>query len=125
MSSPSSNSRPSTRLPSIRSFIRLRERRKVDMPHPDGPINARTDRSGIVSAMFHSACLEPYQKFIPSTVNFVFSVLPLTPRPLSSRSVMIAEKLEVAARVVVSMRSLCEVARADDGGNILQADCVF
>jgi len=31
---------PSTRVWGIRSFIRLSVRRKVDFPHPDGPINA-------------------------------------------------------------------------------------
>ena len=31
---------PSTRAPGIRSFIRFRQRRNVDLPQPDGPISA-------------------------------------------------------------------------------------
>jgi hypothetical protein len=32
--------RPSTRAVSIRSFIRLKHRSIVDLPQPDGPMNA-------------------------------------------------------------------------------------
>ncbi|GMV11153.1 MAG: hypothetical protein AMXMBFR55_28870 [Gemmatimonadota bacterium] len=38
------------------------ERRKVDFPHPDGPMNAVTERAGIVRSMECSACFSPYQK---------------------------------------------------------------
>jgi hypothetical protein len=38
---------PSTRAIGIVSFIRLMQRRKVDLPHPDGPMNAETTRSGM------------------------------------------------------------------------------
>jgi len=37
---PSNWSRPSIRVPGMRSFMRLRQRRKVVLPHPDGPIRA-------------------------------------------------------------------------------------
>ncbi|CSC38155.1 Uncharacterised protein [Vibrio cholerae] len=33
---------PSTRVPSTRSFIRLMQRKSVDLPQPEGPINAVT-----------------------------------------------------------------------------------
>jgi hypothetical protein len=33
------------RVPSIRSFMRLRQRRRVDLPQPDGPMNAVTSFS--------------------------------------------------------------------------------
>ncbi len=39
---PSSTIEPSTRAPSMVSFIRLRQRRNVDLPQPDGPIMAST-----------------------------------------------------------------------------------
>ncbi len=41
------------------SFIRLRQRRNVDLPQPDGPMNAVTVFSGIGSVMSHSACFGP------------------------------------------------------------------
>src|SRR3546814_1803638 len=42
MSSPSRRMLPSTRQFSITSFMRFRQRRKVDLPQPDGPISAVT-----------------------------------------------------------------------------------
>src|SRR5687768_4260968 len=42
MSSPSSNTRPVIQPPSVSSCIRLRVRRNVDLPHPDGPMSACT-----------------------------------------------------------------------------------
>jgi hypothetical protein len=38
---------PVTRQPSIVSFMRLRQRRKVDLPQPEGPMKAETARSGM------------------------------------------------------------------------------
>ncbi len=42
---------PSMRTLSIRSFRRLMLRRSVDLPQPDGPMNAVILRSGILSEM--------------------------------------------------------------------------
>ena len=42
MSWPSICTEPSTRVPGMMSFMRLSERRNVDLPHPDGPMNAVT-----------------------------------------------------------------------------------
>src|SRR5690242_4627689 len=99
MSTPSSRISPVWRVPSIRSFIRLSERRKVDLPHPDGPISATTDRSGTVSEMSQSACLGPYQNDIPLTRNFVCTPLRLVrSRPFSVRSEMMAEYERVDMR---------------------------
>ena len=39
-SRPSSRIRPVTRAPGMVSFIRFRQRRKVDLPHPEGPMRA-------------------------------------------------------------------------------------
>ena len=47
MSCPRMRNRPATRTLSMRSFIRFRQRNNVDFPHPDGPMNAVTCRSGI------------------------------------------------------------------------------
>src|SRR5262249_31456988 len=83
---------PTTRAPSIRSFIRLRTRMNVDLPHPEGPIRAVTDRSVMSSVMSKRACLAPYQNDSPETLN-----LAATPvrsgdlRPVMLRSEMIAE----------------------------------
>src|SRR5262245_5593843 len=83
---------PVTRVPSIRSFMRLRVRRKVDLPQPDGPIRAITEHSGMVSEMSHRACLGPYQKLRPRTTNLalVFGSCVIC-RPVWLRSEMIAE----------------------------------
>src|SRR5438477_288128 len=40
MSWPSSRIWPSTRVPGMVSFMRFRQRRKVDLPQPDGPMSA-------------------------------------------------------------------------------------
>src|SRR3954454_59625 len=64
---------PRTRQPSIRSFIRLRHRRKVDFPHPDGPIRARTDFSRTDSSTSQRACLLGYQKLTASQWNLGLS----------------------------------------------------
>src|SRR5688572_16768952 len=53
----------------MRSFIRLRQRRKVDLPHPDGPMKAVTCRSGMSRSMPFRACLSPYQALRPRMVN--------------------------------------------------------
>src|SRR5687767_1129879 len=42
MSSPSRSTRPVIQPPSVSSCSRLSVRRKVDFPHPDGPISACT-----------------------------------------------------------------------------------
>ena len=55
MSFPSSSTSPSTRVSGMMSFIRFRQRRKVDLPQPDGPMNAVTDFSGTRSEISCSA----------------------------------------------------------------------
>ena len=39
---------PSTRAPGITSCIRFSERRNVDLPQPEGPMRAVTERASIV-----------------------------------------------------------------------------
>ena len=48
-----------TRADGIVSFIRLMQRRKVDLPQPDGPMKAVTARSRISTETSYSACLSP------------------------------------------------------------------
>ena len=55
MSSPSIRISPLRRVPSIRSFIRFSNRRKVDLPQPEGPIKAVTVLRSMPSVMFFSA----------------------------------------------------------------------
>ena len=45
MFSPSSRICPCARAPGMVSFMRFRQRRKVDLPQPDGPISAVIWRS--------------------------------------------------------------------------------
>src|SRR5947209_7184656 len=92
MSSPSSRMSPPWRVPSIRSFMRLRARRNVDLPQPDGPIRATTERSGMFSEMSCRACLAPYQKDRWRTANFDTAPgLVVGWRPTMLRSEMMAE----------------------------------
>jgi hypothetical protein len=50
---------PVTRQVSMVSFMRFRHRRKVDLPHPEGPIMAMTSLRPISSDTFLMACLSP------------------------------------------------------------------
>src|SRR5215469_15791184 len=61
MSSPSRRIWPDTPAPGITSCMRLRVRRKVDFPHPDGPIRAVTRLASTASVTFWMALVEPYQ----------------------------------------------------------------
>src|SRR5688572_14911505 len=61
MSSPSSSIRPSKRALGMVSFIRLRVRRKVDLPQPDGPMKAVTCSRPISIDTSSTAFLSPYQ----------------------------------------------------------------
>src|SRR6476469_6359002 len=67
MSWSSSVTVPVTRAPGMTSCMRLRLRRNVDLPQPDGPIMAVTCLGSIVMSTSASACVEPYQAFSPST----------------------------------------------------------
>jgi hypothetical protein len=50
---------PVTRQPSIVSFMRLMQRRKVDLPQPEGPMKDMTERSGMSTDTFFRACFSP------------------------------------------------------------------
>src|SRR4051812_23706359 len=67
MSWSSSSTVPDTRAPGMTSCMRLRVRRKVDFPQPDGPIMAVTCLGSIVMLTSAKACVEPYQALSPST----------------------------------------------------------
>jgi hypothetical protein len=55
----SSSTLPSTRAPGITSCIRFSVRSSVDLPQPDGPMNAVTDRGSTDIEMSSMACVEP------------------------------------------------------------------
>ena len=57
--SPSISIVPVTRAIGMVSFMRLRQRRNVDLPQPDGPMKAMTAFSGISTVTFFSACFSP------------------------------------------------------------------
>ena len=50
---------PVTRAIGMVSFIRLMQRRKVDLPQPDGPISAVTWFAGMSRSTPKSACFSP------------------------------------------------------------------
>src|SRR4029078_1366983 len=54
---------PSTRPPGITSCIRFKVRRKVDLPQPDGPMNAVTERGSTVIVTSSTALQPPYKAF--------------------------------------------------------------
>ena len=58
-SSSSSRTLPSTRAPGITSCIRFSVRSKVDLPQPDGPMNAVTDRGCTVIETSSTALKSP------------------------------------------------------------------
>src|SRR6516165_5849186 len=98
---PSRSTVPRTRVPSIRSFIRLRTRRKVDLPHPDGPMNAVTDREGIDSVMSKSAWTAPYHNDRSLISNLTVERLKSADsRPPLLRSEMIVEYASVVTRLL-------------------------
>ena len=59
MSVPSSSMMPVTRAIGMVSFIRLMQRRKVDLPQPEGPMSAVTWLAGTSRSTSKSACLAP------------------------------------------------------------------
>src|SRR2546426_9393702 len=68
---PSSRMSPVCRVFGISSFNRFTERRKVLLPHPDGPINAVTARRGTAIVTSNSAWVAPYQKLYARTSRIV------------------------------------------------------
>jgi hypothetical protein len=50
---------PSMRQPSTRSFIRLKQRSRVDLPQPEGPMNAVTRCFGMFMLTLLSAWVSP------------------------------------------------------------------
>src|SRR5437762_11436477 len=67
MSAPSRNTCPVMRAPGTVSCMRLRQRRKVDLPHPDGPMTAVTERSRNCTLASRTACIEPKYALSAST----------------------------------------------------------
>jgi len=50
---------PVTRQIGIVSFIRLMQRRNVDLPQPEGPMKDITERSGMSTDTLFRACFAP------------------------------------------------------------------
>src|SRR6266581_1265581 len=61
MSKPSTTTMPFTRASGTSSCMRLRQRTKVDLPHPEGPIIAVTVCGSTERFISKSACFRPYQ----------------------------------------------------------------
>src|SRR6187399_776651 len=71
MSLPSSRIFPEIRAPSTNSCMRLRLRRRVDFPHPEGPMIAVTLFSGKLRETSLSTWLEPNQACTEETAILV------------------------------------------------------
>src|SRR3569623_565541 len=67
MSHPSSSTLPSTRAVGTVSCMRFRQRRKVDLPQPDGPMIAVTRRSVMFMVTSFTACTLPKYAFSAPT----------------------------------------------------------
>src|SRR5437870_11845655 len=61
MSKPSTSTVPFTRASGTSSCMRLRQRTKVDLPQPEGPIIAVTVCGSTERLISKSACFRPYQ----------------------------------------------------------------
>src|SRR6266511_2289321 len=84
MSSPASRTLPSTLAPGTSSWSRLRQRMKVDLPHPEGPITAWVVSGSSSRVMSSSAWRVPYQaeRALTSTcAHMVTSSCPLAGEP--------------------------------------------
>ena len=66
MSAPFSSTSPASLAPATDSCIRLRIRRNVDFPHPDGPMSAVTVAAGIDSETSSRTRLSPNQAETPT-----------------------------------------------------------
>src|SRR5262245_53491449 len=98
MSRPSSRMRPWWRVSSTRSFMRLRQRRNVDLPQPEGPIRAVIEPRGTFNETSNKACLDPYQNDSWLTVNLSFvNDRSGLDRPLTLRVEMISLNITVTA----------------------------
>src|SRR6266540_4401705 len=81
MACPSSSTCPSTRgLPDVTSCMRLRVRKSVDLPHPDGPMMAVTRCGTMDKLMARIALCSPYQALTLRTSS------PFPVRPRLSRA---------------------------------------
>src|SRR5262245_15121363 len=80
MSRPSNLTSPTILAPGIRSFIRLKQRSRVLLPQPDGPIRAVIRCRGRSMLMSFSANDDPYQTDNPRVESTAGSavVVPVT-----------------------------------------------
>src|SRR5271166_3754652 len=98
-----------TRAWSTRSFIRLKHRRSVDLPQPDGPMNAVTFFSGIFRLIPCSALDLPYLKSTSTT-----SIIVRVSEGVVNSEVTIAEEMVALLSTVsglVSIDLACSIFR--------------
>src|SRR6185437_13434457 len=104
MSRPSSSTSPSTRAVGTVSCMRLRQRRKVDLPHPDGPIIAVTWRSRTCMLTRFTACTLPNHAFSEATR--------MRGRATSAAGVALTSETSSVATMVRSVATPCREASA-------------
>ena len=87
------------------SCIRLRMRRKVDLPQPDGPISAVTWPAGIVSETRSSTLWSPNQAVMSSAWSSAARTPPSRPRSASAASTLSTAAPPSEAAAATSSRS--------------------
>ena len=98
-------------VPGTVSCMRFRQRTKVDLPHPDGPMMAVTARSGRSRLMSWSAWVAPNQALQAGDLELVHACVRITdPSPRQSRVKRRTERL-VAAISVMSTRAPAQAWR--------------
>src|ERR1022692_2784078 len=98
---------PVCRVLATRSSIRLIVRTNVDLPQPDGPIRAMTERSGTSNEMSNSACFSPYQNDRLRAASLMRPPCSVDGwRPLKLRSDMIAVYDDAFIRTFSRTRSV-------------------
>src|SRR6266699_5201569 len=106
MSKPSTSTVPFTRASGTSSCMRLRQRTKVDLPQPEGPIIAVTVCGSTERLISKSACFRPYQASRCCTVKAILCFL------LSHRRVLTMRLLPAPTTHVseLALESACEPA---------------
>src|SRR5262245_57694326 len=102
MLSPSKRMSPSMRTLSIRSFRRLKQRSSVDLPQPDGPMNAVTMFLGMSSEISCSEREAPYHS--ESCITWIIG-LGMLGGGVDVRSPLGACARDATGRLLVSMLS--------------------
>src|SRR5262245_1221378 len=104
---------------SIRSLRRLTERKRVDLPQPDGPMRAVILPRGIFIEMSKSACLGPYQRLKPSICRTISSRLSSGLTVVSIFSLRVMAWMRPSIILVAEEGAVCDWAPGSACGGTL------